>query len=138
MLKNILNSILCFVIVFSSFGVFATCLKEGDKVSLTGVVSEKLYYGPPDWGEDKAHDEKLYEWILHLKQPLTCVIDADTDSQNWNQDVQLIMRDGNDYKVNKKFLGKVISIDGVIFLAETGYHMTPVLLDVATFKVADK
>ncbi|AIU89178.1 hypothetical protein BV921_12065 [Pectobacterium odoriferum] len=138
MLKEIWKSIFCFIIVLSSFSASATCLKEGDKVSLTGVVSEKLYYGPPSWGEDKANDEKLHEWILHLKQPLTCVTDADTDNQNWNQDVQLIMRDSNDYKVNKHLLGKSVSIDGVIFLAETGYHMTPVLLDDAKFEVAGK
>lgn len=138
MLKKILESIYCLVIVFSSFGASATCLKAGDKINLTGVVSEKLYYGPPGWGEDKTHDEKLHEWILHLKQPLTCVIDADTDNQSWNQDVQLIMRDSNDYKVNKNLLGKIVSIDGVIFLAETGYHMTPVLLDDAKFEVAGK
>ncbi|MGV3347038.1 DUF4431 domain-containing protein [Enterobacteriaceae bacterium LUAb1] len=138
MLKKILQSIFCFIIVFSGFDVFAACLKEGDKVSLTGIVSEKLYYGPPGWGEDKAHDEKLHEWILHLQQPLTCVTDADTDNHRWNQDVQLVMHDSNDYKVNKNLLGKVVSIDGVIFLAETGYHMTPVLLNDARFKVADK
>jgi hypothetical protein len=138
MLKKIWKSIFFFIIVLSSFSASATCLKEGDKVILTGVVSEKLYYGPPRWGEDKANDEKLHEWILHLKQPLTCVIDADTDNQIWNQDVQLIMRDSNDYKVNKNLLGKNVSIEGVIFLAETGYHMTPVLLDGARFKVAGK
>lgn len=140
MLKKIWKSIFFFIIVLSSFSTSAsaTCLKEGDKVSLTGVVSEKLYYGPPNWGEDKANDEKLHEWILHLKQPLTCVIDADTDNQSWNQDVQLIMRYSNDYKVNKNLLGKTVSIDGVIFLAETGYHMTPVLLDDAKFEVAGK
>lgn len=138
MLKEIWKSIFCFMIVFSSFSASATCLKEGDKVSLTGVVGEKLYYGPPGWGENKANDEKLHEWILHLKQPLTCVTDADTDNQNWNHDVQLIMRDSNDYKTNKSLLGKIVSIDGVIFLAETGYHMTPVLLDDAKFEVAGK
>ncbi|MDN4629337.1 DUF4431 domain-containing protein [Erwinia sp. ACCC 02193] len=138
MLKEIWKSIFCFIIVLSGFSASATCLKEGDKVSLTGVVSEELYYGPPGWGEDKINDEKLYEWILHLKQPLTCVIDADTDNQNWNQDVQLIMHDSNEYKVNKNLLGKSVTIDGVIFLAETGYHMTPVLLDDARFEVASK
>ena len=75
---------------------------------------------------------------MHLKQPLTCVKDADTDNQSWNHDIQLIMRDSNDYKVNKNLLGKTVSIDGIIFLAETGYHMTPVLLDDAKFQVADK
>ena len=138
MLKKIWKSTFFFIIVLSSFRAFATCLKEGDKVSFTGVVSEKLYYGPPGRGEDKANDEKLHEWILHLKQPLTCVKDADTDNQSWNQDIQLIMRDSNDYKVNKNLLGKTVSIDGIIFLAETGYHMTPVLLDDVKFQVADK
>lgn len=138
MLKKILKSFFSFVIMLSTFSAFATCLKEGDKVSLTGVVSEKLYYGPPGWGEDKANDEKLHEWILHLKQPLKCVTDVDTDNQSWNQDVQLIMRDSNDYKVNKNLLGKSVSIDGVIFIAKTGYHMTPVLLNDARFEVAEK
>ena len=138
MLKKILSSFLFFIITFSSFGVFASCLKEGDKVSLTGVVGENLYYGPPGWGEDKAHDEKLHEWILHLNQPLKCVEGADTDNPDWNQDVQLIMRDDNDYKVKTNLLGKNVNIDGVVFLAETGYHMTPVLLDNAKFAVTDK
>ena len=138
MLKKIWKSTFFFIIVLSSFRAFATCLKEGDKVSFTGVVSEKLYYGPPGWGEDKANEVKLHEWILHLTQPLTCVKDADTDNQSWNHDIQLIMRDSNDYKVNKNLLGKTVSIDGIIFLAETGYHMTPVLLDDAKFQVADK
>lgn len=138
MLKQLLKSIFCFVILFSSFDASASCLKEGDKVSLTGVVSEKLYYGPPGWGENKAHDEKLHEWILHLKQPFTCVTDADTVNQNWNQDVQLIMRESDDYKVNKNLLGRVVSVDGIIFLAETGYHITPVLLVDAKFEIVDK
>ncbi|WHP78808.1 DUF4431 domain-containing protein [Edwardsiella anguillarum] len=138
MLKKIFKSILCFTIVFYSFGVLATCLKEGDKISLSGVVSEKLYYGPPGWGEDKAHDEKLHEWILHLNQPLKCVDDADTDNQNWNQDVQLIMRDANDYKAHRNLLGQVVSVNGEILLAETGYHMTPVLLDNAKFETISK
>ena len=42
MLKEIWKSIFCFMIVLSSFSASATCLKEGDKVSLTGVVSEQL------------------------------------------------------------------------------------------------
>lgn len=138
MLKIFLNIVFLFVITFSGFSSFAACLKEGDKVSLTGIVSERLYYGPPGWGEDKEHDEKLHEWILHLKQPLTCVIDANTDSLDWNKDVQLIMRDNNDYKVNENFLGKMVSVNGVIFLAETGYHMTPVLLDDVIFTIVDE
>ena len=138
MLKKFYKSIFFFMLLFSNFSTFATCLKEGDKVNLTGIVIEKLYYGPPDWGEDKAHDEKLYEWILHLKQPITCVTDLDSDKQNWNRDIQLIMRNSNDYKDKKKLIGKMVSVNGVILLAETGYHMTPVLLDDAFFQSSDR
>ncbi|WP_368545020.1 DUF4431 domain-containing protein [Enterobacter soli] len=138
MLKKILKTIFCFMIVFSSLSGFARCLKEGDKVSLKGVISIKLYYGPPGWGEDKNNDEKLHEWILHLKRPLTCVTDVDTNNQNWNQDVQLIMRDSKEYKFKENYIGKTVNAYGVIFLAENGYHMTPVLLDDARLEVADK
>lgn len=137
MLKKITKYIFFIIVALYSFNAFSSCLKEGDRVRLSGVISEKIYYGPPGWGEDKKNDKKLYEWILRLNKKLTCVDGADTGEAGWDQNVQLIMHNNNDYK-KKSFLGREVSVEGIVFLAETGYHMTPVLLDDTSFVTTDK
>lgn len=129
---------LCMMVAICSLSVFASCLKEGDEVKFLGVVTEELYFGPPGWGEDKGNDQKIHQWILHLNKSLTCIQDADTDKQNWNVDIQLIMYDKNGYKTKNNLLGKEVTVVGTIFLAQTAYHMTSVLLSDASFIMADK
>ncbi|WP_086499855.1 DUF4431 domain-containing protein [Pluralibacter gergoviae] len=52
--------------------------------------------------------------------------------------MQLILKDINDYKKESNFLGVKINVTGDISLQETGYHVTSVLLDNASFKVDSK
>ncbi|EMM0382444.1 DUF4431 domain-containing protein [Pluralibacter gergoviae] len=138
MIRRVSCFFLIFVFFVLSLNVYAECLKEGDHVTFSGVVSKKLFYGPPNFGEDKEHDKKLFEWILHLNKPLTCVIDANTDQLGWNKNIQLILKDINDYKKESNFLGVKINVTGDISLQETGYHVTSVLLDNTSFKVDSK
>ncbi|WP_439413036.1 DUF4431 domain-containing protein [Enterobacter ludwigii] len=119
-------------IILISTTVYADCLKEGDSVELSGIMKEEMFYGPPNWGEDKEHDKKMYYWILHLSTPLTCIVDANTDLERWNKEVQLVIS-GEEYKTREKLLNTMVTVKGTIFLAETGYHVEPVLLDNVTF-----
>ncbi|MEG5548729.1 DUF4431 domain-containing protein [Enterobacter wuhouensis] len=137
MLNLLIKLTLSIAILFYNFGVNAACLKEGDKVVLSGVIKEELFYGPPGWGEDKKHDEKLLYWILHLNSPLKCVIDANTEQEGWNSNVQLIIS-GEDYKTKRNLLNHHVTIDGKVMLAVTGYHMTSVLLKDTSFKPTKK
>ena len=49
-LSMLMKLMLSLVILFYSFGVYAACLKEGDKIVLTGVMKEEIFYGPPNLG----------------------------------------------------------------------------------------
>ncbi|QCR36847.1 hypothetical protein C1N62_12480 [Nissabacter sp. SGAir0207] len=137
MLSMLMKITLSMAILFYNFGVYATCLKEGDKVVLSGVMKEELFYGPPNWGEDRKHDEKLLYWVLHLSSPLKCVIDANTEQEGWNSNVQLIIS-GDDYKIKRNLLNHHVTVEGNVMLAVTGYHMTPVLLKNTSFEPAKK
>lgn len=137
MLNIFMKFMLSMAILFYNFSAYAACLKEGDKVELSGVMKEELFYGSPNWGEDREHDEKLLYWILHLDSPLKCVIDANTEQEGWDSNVQLIIS-GDDYKAKRNFLNHHVTVDGNIMLAVTGYHMTSVLLNHSSFKSAEK
>lgn len=132
-LKTFMKITLSVAILFYNISVYAACLKEGDKTVLTGVLKEELSYGPPNWGEDKEHDEKLVYWILHLKSPLKCVVEANTEQKSWGSNVQLIVS-GDDYRTKRNLLNQHVTVDGKIMLAATGYHMTSVLLSDTSFE----
>ncbi len=51
MLSMLMKLMLSLVILFYSFGVYAACLKEGDKIVLTGVMKEEIFYGPQIGGK---------------------------------------------------------------------------------------
>ena len=124
------NSVLRIVFLFLFFVSFlssAECIKEGDKVELTGIVKKELFYGPPNFGEDKESDEKLSYFILHLDKALTCVTDASQYRKDWGSKIQLIL-DENDYKKYVVYQNKHMTITGRIMLQQNGYHVTPVLL----------
>ncbi|MFG7475122.1 DUF4431 domain-containing protein [Enterobacter hormaechei] len=137
MLNLLMKLTLSIAILVYHFGVNATCLKEGDEIVLSGVIKEELFYGPPNWGEDRNHDEKLLYWILHLDSPLKCVIDANTEQEGWDSNVQLIIS-GEDYKIKRSLLNHHVAVDGNVMLAVTGYHMTSVLLKNISFKQTKK
>lgn len=137
MLNMFMKLMLSLAILFYNFGVYAACLKEGDKIVLTGVMKEELFYGPPNQGEDREHDEKLRYWILHLNSPLKCVVDANTEQKDWDSHVQLIVS-GDDYKNKRNLLNHHVTVDGKVMLAVTGYHMTSVLLNDPSFKPTEK
>lgn len=133
MYHRICQLVLTLIVIFFSASSFAACLKEGDNITVSGELRRELFYGPPNWGEDREHDEKFHEWIVQLDKPLSCVEEIDTSWENWNWRVQLIMKDKNDYKTKRDFIGKKVIINGNIFLAQNGYHTTPVLLSRAVF-----
>ncbi len=137
MLNIFMKLMLSMAILLYNFSAYALCLKEGDKIELSGIMKEELFYGPPNWGEDREHDEKLLYWILHLNSPLKCVIDANTEQDGWGSNVQLIIS-CDDYKAKRSLLNHQVTVDGNIMLAVTGYHITSVLLNHSSFKLAKK
>ncbi|MFV9687087.1 DUF4431 domain-containing protein [Pantoea sp. ARC607] len=137
MLNMLMKLTLSVAIILYNCVVYSACLKEGDKIVLTGVIKEELFYGPPNWGEDREHDEKLLYWILHLNSPLKCVVDANTEQKGWGSKVQLIVS-GDNYKNKRNLLNHHVTVNGKVMLAVTGYHMTSVLLNDTSFESTKK
>jgi hypothetical protein len=51
--------------------VRSSCLRhEPDTVRLTGRLERHMYYGPPNVGEDPAHDEQEVGFYLGLAAPI--------------------------------------------------------------------
>lgn len=137
MFNMLMKLTLSVAIILYNCVVYSACLKEGDKIVLTGVIKEELFYGPPNWGEDREHDEKLLYWILHLNSPLKCVVDANTEQKGWGSKVQLIVS-GDNYKNKRNLLNHHVTVNGKVMLAVTGYHMTSVLLNDTSFESTKK
>lgn len=61
------------------------------------------------------------------------MIDANTERDGWDSNVQLIVS-SKDYKSKRNLLNHHITVYGNVMLADTGYHMTSVLLKDISFK----
>ena len=57
-----------------------SCLEYEPKVvTLSGTITRHLEYGPPNYGEDPAHDDKEIYWYLDLDKSI-CVSGKNEDS----------------------------------------------------------
>ncbi|HEI2561858.1 TPA: DUF4431 domain-containing protein [Escherichia coli] len=101
-------------------------MNEGDKITVSGTLERRFFYGPPGWGENKSEDKKIYFLSLKLDKLLPCINDLE-DSDNWRYNVQLILSK-QDYEHYHHFIKHHAIVTGSIMLAQTGYHITPVLL----------
>lgn len=116
---------LVFLLVFS-FSSMA-CLKEGDKVVLTGVMKKETVYGPPGWGESPKKDEKMDYWFFYPDKSLGCISDVDDSVDHSDKKLQMIMS-REKYSKYGVLLDKNIKLDGQIMFANSPYHSTPLLI----------
>ena len=86
-----------------------------------GKLTTETYYGPPGFGEDPDNDKKMNQYILYLEdEPLGEMAK-----------IQLIYSD-SETMANLK--NKYVKVVGSFFSAHTGYHNTPILLDVRSIE----
>ena len=126
-MNKIIRPVFFLLLFFFSVPAISACLKEGDNITLIGVLKKELIYGPPNWGEDPEHDEKLYYWFIYPDKPLECVTDASHVDADWNKSMQLDLSD-NDYNKYEHYLNHRVAINGSLRLAVIGNDNTPVLL----------
>ncbi len=102
---------------------------EPQKVELVGVLKSKIFYGPPNYGENPKTDTKEYCFALHLMNPIN-VIAAKDDGLNETHlnvtNIQVIKKQNMDLKLYKD---KKVKISGTLFSAVTGHHYTKVLIN---------
>ena len=100
---------------------------EPARVSLKGRLVEKVFFGPPGYGEDPKNDRKERQYILILNAPINLEADRDNPSEKNVREVTIVVLDFKKVPV-KRYLDKAVRVDGTLFHAVTGHHNTPVLI----------
>lgn len=100
-------------------------------VTLTGTIIRHIDYGPPNYGEDPAHDAKEVYWYLQLDDPV-CVNGKKDHSEEMEGEknvrkAQIVYLNG--YPRGDNWINHRASITGTLFHAITGHHHTKVLIE---------
>jgi len=109
---------------------------------ITGRITKKLHFGPPNYGEDPKNDAKEIAFILHLDQPI-CVKASGRleNSDEFNiKEIQLAISDPawKQFDPIKKFIGtkRKFKAVGGFYHAHTGHHIRPILMFVNSICLA--
>lgn len=108
-----------------------SCLHyEPDTVAITGVLSRRTFFGPPNFGENPKTDEKEVGFYLDVAKGVCTVAGRDTESyaaKHGVKRIQLVL-DSAGYSQLRPSLGKSITVRGTMFASFTGHHHAPLLL----------
>lgn len=143
-MSTLLRSFLFFILVFS-----ATCWAsnpvvyfEPKSTKLTGVVTELVFPGPPNYESVKQGDKAEKGPYLVLSEPVDIAVENgaknkgdETPAQNV-QIIQLVVMNDKDWKDIKK--GNKVEITGKLSSPITGHHHARALLDVDKVTVLSK
>lgn len=104
-------------------------------VELLGTLIEKVYYGPPGYGENPKTDSKEHAAILQLSKPIKVVAgkgDKFNETRDKVKEVQVINIKGISLSM---YFQKKIKVTGKLSSAITGHHHTDVLIEVDEIKL---
>jgi len=119
---------ICFFLMALSQTATAETYKWEQAVTLRGKIKLEKFYGPPNYGETLAIDQKVELPVLYTEHSFDVKgISYNIYSQSNNQHkVQLITH--NDHLLE---YDKCVKVTGTLFEAVSGHHHTTVLLDVS-------
>lgn len=99
--------------------------------TIEGKLITRMYYGPPNYGENPDTDAKQYPFILQLDNPIH-VIALEDDGVNSDKfevtEIQVVPKNKEETELIKQYINKVIVIQGTLFEAIFGGHHTDVLI----------
>jgi hypothetical protein len=119
-------------------GAHATCAHyEPDVVRLSGHLLIDKEYGPPNYGETPAKDEKLHVAILHLTHPLdVCGDTKDATTSESFKGLQVVQLNFSNLHTDpKRYADQKIAVKGTLYRAISGYHFADVLMTVDSVAV---
>jgi hypothetical protein len=111
----------------------AQCLSyEPTAVALEGLLSTKIFYGPPNYGETPQQDAKEPQYLLSLEKPICTNRDPKSPDLNEAESsvtvVELVAGTAELRKALRSALGRKVLVNGTLFHAQTAHHHTPVVL----------
>jgi hypothetical protein len=104
------------------------------EVVLEGVVEVCEFFGPPGYGEDPSKDS--VERQLYLQTPIDIKVARKAGAAKENEYlqagplIQLVLLPDAAIERARELKGQRVRVRGTLFLAETGHHHTPVLIQV--------
>jgi len=109
------------------------CLTYSTTVTLSGKITKRTFYGPPNYGEDLATDSHETQVLLLLPKPI-CVDENKIEyyDAEKNQLELTLVPLGKIEVIN--YMGKQVTVHGKLFHAHTGHHHTPVLVEVLSIE----
>jgi Domain of unknown function (DUF4431) len=114
-------------------GAQSTCAHyEPEVVHLSGHLAIDKEYGPPNYGETPAKDEKLHVAILHLTHPLdVCGDTRDATTSESFKGLQVVQLNFSNLHTDPRhYADQTIAVKGTLYRAISGYHYTDVLMTV--------
>lgn len=112
-------------------GSTAQCLNyEPTKVTITGWVFERADWGPPNYGEDPAHDSRERHDYVRLDKPICVVGSSHSDLDDQTETGVKLMELSWDPKgvPFPPAIGRRVVLRGTLFHGFDAHHHTPVLL----------
>jgi|SRR5580765_486233 len=106
-------------------------------VELRGKLITKMYYGPPNYGEDPKTDSKETFFILLLSKPVNVRGNSDPAGPEEQVSVEHVRKMELVLTIpHKNMIGKNVIVKGTLFHGFTGHHHTDVLMFVQSISLA--
>ena len=112
---------------------------EPEVSTLTGTVkNDKVFYGPPTFGQDKEHDERETPFRLVLDAPVSIEPLKPDKFNEPVKDVKEITLVPGKVKDLQRFLDLRVTAKGKLFAAHTAHHHTPALIDLESLELVPR
>ncbi|SRR6266566_3069663 len=106
-------------------------------VTLMGRVTLRTFFGPPNYGESPKTDSRETQAVLLLDKPVCTLANPKDYDDPENNQKEITLVPAADMKLSS-YSGKLVSVQGTLFHANTGHHHTPILMSVQTLTVQGK
>ncbi len=122
-----MKSIFIFLIMLIATSAYSQQkVNANEKVTLTGILTNKLFYGAPNFGENPETDAKEPSYILKLDKSIL-LKDKDFNGNDWIKITEIHVFDANRKIDLKPYNTKKVSIECTLAAAHTGHHHAPAI-----------
>jgi hypothetical protein len=122
----------------------ASCieLKQVQPFRFEGVLTRRIFPGPPNYQNVHKGDKPEPAYILRLRKPICAMGDALVDSSKQIDRIQVFPADADTdgqplWKDLRRLVGRSVTVEGrEPFGAHTGHHHAPLLLPITNISIA--
>jgi len=113
------------------------------KICVDGQIVRQTFPGPPNYESVAAGDEPLNYWVLVADQPVTNMYPCGfshpiTPTEASRLQLVFVAEDRDEYKQYAPLVGQRVEVRGICFWAHSGFHCTPLLIEVKDIRLCKK